>query len=248
MTQRKWSSIFLIVSLIVISVYLPGCGMFTPSPKPEIGPAGKPVESKSNPPVMERFQSPPAAMYDLEALAGAIFDGINKENWQPAGENAVQLQATWEQVKATVGEKKGVKESDEALSKLLSSIQEKRITESYENLNKFMGSVSDIAKSYKLSPASDIIAVGNSLRNVSFYVEEKNWPKAASKVKELEGTWQHSKPAFEQVGILGETTKIHSKVTQLKDAVNAENKGAAQEHIALLNESMGAIRQFYRGK
>jgi hypothetical protein len=222
--------------------------MLTPAPKPEIGPAGKPVESKPNPPVVERFQYPPAETYDLEALAGAIFEGVTKNNWQQAEGNLTQLQVTWQQVKAGVGDKKGVKEGDEALQKLSYAVTAKKRTEAYENLNTFMSSASDIGKSYKLSPISSIIAVGNSIRNVGFYVEEKDWSKAASKVKELEGTWQHEKPSLEQVGLLGEVTKAHSKVNQLKDAVNAENKGASEEHIASLNESLGYIRQFYRGK
>ncbi|MCX7779847.1 MAG: hypothetical protein N2491_02885 [Negativicutes bacterium] len=236
------------VSILFAGLLLSACGMFTPAPKPEIGPAGKPVESKPNPPVIERFYSPPAEMYDLEALAGAIFEGIYKENWQPAEENLAQLQVTWQDVKTRVGNKKGVKEADEALEKLTEAVAAKKITASYEALNKFMGSVSDVGKSYKLSPVADVIGVSNSLRNVSFYVEEKNWIKAASKVKELEGVWNHAKPALEQVGILGEITKTHAKIKQLKDAVNAENKGVAEEHIASLNESLGYIRQFHRGK
>ena len=227
---------------------LSGCGMFTPAPKPDIGPAGKPVESKPNPPVVERFQAAPVEMYDLEALAGAVFEGASKENWPHAQGNFEQLRSTWEQIKVAVGDKKGVKEADEALEKLTAAISAKQSKESFENLIKFMASASDVGKSYKLSPIADIVSIGNSIRNVSFYVEEKEWTKSASKMKELEGTWKHSKPALEQVGILSETTKIHSRVNQLKDAVIAESQGASQEHIASLNESMSIIRQYYRGK
>lgn len=236
------------IALTTACLYLSGCGMFTPAPKPDIGPAGKPVESKPNPPVAERFQSPPAEIYDLEALAGAVFEGVNKQDWLQAINNFNQMQATWQQVKASVGEKKGVKESDEAIQKLAPSLSANDVTESYESLNKFMASISDIGKSYKLSPVSEIIAIGNSIRNVSFHVQAKNWTKATAKIKELEGTWQHSKPALEEAGVLGEATKIHSRVNQLKNAVTAENKGASEEHIASLNESMSIMRQFYRGK
>lgn len=236
------------IGFIITCLCLSGCGMFSPAPKPDIGPAGKPVESKPNPPVTERFQSPPAEIYDLEALAGAVFEGINKQNWPEASGNFAQMQTTWLTVKSSVGEKKGVKEGDEAIQKLSTALSESNILESYESLNKFMGSVSDIGKSYKLSPIAEIIAIGNSIRSVSFYVQANNWPKASSKVKELESTWQHSKPALEQAGVLGEATKIHSRVNQLKSSVTAETKGSSEEHIASLNESMSIMRQFYRGK
>lgn len=242
------NKILMPIVFIITCFCLSGCGMFSPAPKPDVGPAGKPVESKPNPPVAERFQSPPAAMYDLEALAGAIFEGINKQNWQEANNNFVQMQTTWQTVKTSVGEKKGVKESDEAIQELSAALSENKILESYESLNKLMGSIGDIGKSYKLSPIADIIAIGNSIRNVSFYVQANNWPKSSAKVKELESTWQHSKPALEQAGVLGEATKIHSRVNQLKSSVTAEAKASSEEHIASLNESMSILRQFYRGK
>jgi hypothetical protein len=43
-------------------------------------------------------------------------------------------------------------------------------------------------------------------------------------------------------------TKAHSLVNQIKDSVNAENKGSFLEQSAKLNESMGYIRDFFRGK
>ncbi|WP_232035525.1 DUF4363 family protein [Methylomusa anaerophila] len=158
------------------------------------------------------------------------------------------MQTLWEKTKAIVGEKKGVKEGEAAIQKLSVGIGEKKITESYESLNKFMSSVSDIGKSYKLSPVADIITLGNAVRNVSFYVEDKNWRKAAVKVEELEGTWEQVKPAMEQVGILGEVTKTHATVKQIKDAVNAENKGSFSDQLASINESLGRIRNFFRGR
>jgi len=238
----------IIVITITICFTLTGCGMFTPAPKPDIGPAGKPVESKPNPPIMERFLAPPPEMYDLEALAGAIFEGIKKEDWLEADGNFTQMRSSWLQIKSSAGDKKGIKEGDKAIEKLAASITARKRKESYEHLNELMGSVSDVGKSYKLSPIADIIGLGSSIRNVSFYVEDKEWTKAASKMKELEGTWQHVKPALEQVGILGESTKTHSRINQLKGAVIAESKGPAEEHIAYLNESVAIIRQYYRGK
>ncbi len=232
----------------LFAAVLAGCGLMGPAKKPEIGPAGKPGDAKPNPPVMERFVSAPALLYDLEAIAGTVFEGINKENWQQAEAGLYNLQATWQQTKEAVGDKKGVKDADEAAGKLATSVMDKKITASYENLNKFMGGVSDIGKSYKLSPVADLIAVGNAVRSVSFYVADKNWSKAASKVKGLEDTWNNAKPTMEQLGVFGPVTTTHAHVKQLKDAVNAENQGAAEEQVTSLNESLGKIREYYRGK
>lgn len=245
MLHRKFLSA---ITIIVASSLISGCAAFTPAPKPEVGPTGKPVESKPNPPIMERFQSPPTQLYDLEATAGVIFEGFTTEKWDQAQKGLTTLQTTWQQAKPLLGEKKGVKEADEALDKLNEAIAAKELTNSYENLGKFMGSISDIGKSFKLSPLADIVAVGNAARNVGFYVDDKDWSKAASKVKELQGTWQQVKPSMEQVGILGELTKTHSDIKQLKDAVSAENKASVKENLAKINESMGQIRQFYYGR
>ncbi|SDF25520.1 hypothetical protein SAMN05660235_00969 [Sporolituus thermophilus DSM 23256] len=235
-------------AVLAVAIFCSGCGLSAPAPKPEVGPTGKPVESKPNPPLVERFWSAPAELYDLEATAGVVFEGINKADWEQAEAGLNNLQALWQQTKTVVGEKKGVKEGDEAMDKLTRAVAGRQITASYESLTKFMGSVSDIGKSYKLSPVADVINIGNSARNVSFYVEDKNWSKAAAKAKELEGVWQQGKPALEQIGILGEVTRTSSIIKQVKDAVNAENKGAVEEQLANLNESMGRIRDFYRGR
>lgn len=247
MSKPNKKLVFFVVPVLVLAVLFSGCNMLEPAKKPEIGPAGKPPESKDNPPVTQRFWSPPSQLYDLEATAGVIFEGLTKDIWPQAQTGLANLQTIWEQAKPLVGEKKGVKEADEALSKLSGSIADRKLTNSYENLNQFMSSVSDVAKSYKLSPLSDIISVGNSVRNVSFYVEDKDWGKAAAKVKELENTWNQVKPAMEQIGILDQLTIAHSNVTQIKDAVNAENQGAFEENLANLNESLGRIRDFFHG-
>ncbi len=247
MQQREKFATGCLAVLFAASVTA-GCGLAEPAKKPEIGPAGKPTESKPNPPVMERFASAPTQLYDLEAIAGTVFEGVNKENWQQAEAGVYNLQAVWQQAKEAAGDKKGIKDGDEAIGKLAVSVMDKKITASYENLNKFMGSVGDVGKSYKLSPVADLVAVGNALRSVSFYIADKNWSKASSKVKGLEDTWNNAKPPLEQIGILGAVTTTHAYVKQLKDAVNAESEGAAEEHIANLNESLGKIREYYRGK
>lgn len=230
------------------SLFISGCGFFTPAPKPDVGPAGKPVEAKSNPPFMERFQNPPTEMYDMEALAGAIFEGIMKPNLSELQGNLSELDRKWQMTKGAIGDKKGVKEANEALLQLNTAISAKDADGAYENLIKFMGSLSDVGKSYKLSPAADIIGLGNSIRNVSFYVDQKDWKKATAKIKELQNIWQQAKPSVEQFGILGEATRTHSLINQLKDSIEAENQASAKEHIANLNESVGYIRQYFRGK
>jgi len=198
--------------------------------------------------VMERFASAPNQLYDLEAIAGTVFEGVNKENWQQAEAGVYNLQAVWQQAKEAAGDKKGIKDGDEAIGKLAVSVMDKKITASYENLNKFIGSVGEGGKSSTWAPVADLVAVGNALRSVSFYIADKNWSKASSKVKGLEDTWNNAKPPLEQIGILGAVTTTHAYVKQLKDAVNAESEGAAEEHIANLNESLGKIREYYRGK
>jgi len=236
-----------ITILILMQLPLGGCGL-SPAKKPDIGPAGTPTESKSNPPWMERFEAAPSQLYDLEAIAATTFDGINKQNWPQAKEGLSNLQATWQETKQLVGDMKGVSQGDSALAKLSTSIIAEDRNASYEALNKFMSSTVDIGKSYKLSPVSDIISLGSAIRNVSFYVQENNWPKAKSKAKEFEDNWGQIKPALEQIGILGEITKTHSFIRQLSDAVDAENAGAATDLIGDLNDSMGRIREYYRGK
>ena len=230
-----------------LAVTLAGCGWLSPAKKPEVGPAGKP-EFKTNPPIAERFKNPPYQLYDLETTAGAIFPGVNAENWEQAQTGFRQLQTIWQEISPQLGDEKNVKKANESLSKLATAVGERKIKTSYESLNAFMGSISDIGLNYKLSPLADVISIGNLLRNVSFYVEEKNWTKAASKVQELDDSWGQVKPSMESIGILGEITRTHSYIKQLKDAVNAENKGAAESHIKSLNDSLGSIREHYRGK
>jgi len=234
--------------IISLSLLLSGCNMFTPLKKPEMGPAGTPVETKANPPFNQRFISPPGELYDLEATAGVIFEGIIKSNWQQAETGLGTLEKLWPQAKALIGDKKGVNTGSEALEKLSVAIAGRKSIDSYENLNKFMASISDVGKSYKLSPLSNIIGVGNSIRNVSFYVENNDWPKAIAKMKELDNTWGQAKPNLESVGIFSKITTTHSIVKQMKEAVDAGNKGSVEEYIANINESMGYIREYYRGK
>lgn len=245
--MKSFRQLCIVVCCGVLLVTVTGCSLLTPAKKPEIGPAGKP-ETKGNPPIVERFKSPPYQLYDLEMTAGALFAGVNAEDWNQAQAGLQQLQTIWQEISPSLGDEKNVKKANETLAKLATAVGGKKITASYEALNGFMGSIGDIGLNYKLSPLADIIAISNLVRNVSFYVEEKNWSKAASKVKELDGSWGQIKPSVESIGILGEVTRTHSFVKQLKDAVNAENKGAAESHIQSLNDSIGRIRDHYRGK
>ncbi|WP_378955538.1 hypothetical protein [Pelosinus sp. sgz500959] len=234
--------------MISCSLLLNGCSMLISANKPEIGPAGTPVATKANPPFIQRFMSPPVELYDLEATAGVIFEGIIKNNWSQVESGLKNLSTLWSQAKNLIGDKKGVKAADEAIEKLTITVSEKKNIDSYENLTKFMAGIGEIGKSYKLSPLSDIIGVGNSIRTVSFYVANNDWHSTTAKMKELDNTWGQAKPSMESVGIFGRITTTHSIVKQMKDAVDAENKGSVEEHLANINESMGYIRDYYRNK
>lgn len=242
--KAKWHS----AAAILLAVVVSSCSMSGPAKKPDIGPAGLPAESQPNPPIVDRLKSPPAELYDLEATAGVVFQGLNKSNWPDAEAGINTFMNIWPEAKMLTGDKKGIKTADEALTNLMSAIKEQKVTAAYESLSKFIGSIGEIGKSYKLSPLSDLIAVDSGIRNVSFYVEQNDWAKAAIKVNELESTWGQAKPGLEKVGVLGEVTKTHSLVKQLKDAVAAQNKGAIEDHLADINDSMARIRDYYRGK
>jgi len=131
--------------------------MLHPLKKPDIGPAGKPVETKANPPFVERFTSPPAELYDLEATAGGIFEGICNKKWAQAEQGLTTLRALWLETLPKIGDKKGTTGANEALEQLTTAITNKKDVDSYQSLTKFMSSISDIGKSYKLSPLSDIV-------------------------------------------------------------------------------------------
>jgi hypothetical protein len=231
--------------LTIFSILSIGCGLN--ANETDSGPTGKLTKTKSSKPIIELLSPAPAKLYYLEAIAGSTFEGINKENWPHAEEGLANLSAAWQEAKQSINDEKGVKSVDESLDKLSSSITEKQITASYENLNKLMANIGDIAKLYKLSPLSDIIAVDNAVRSTSFYIEEKNWLKASVKVKALETTWNQIKPGLEKFGIIGEITKAHSYVNQIKDAVNGENKDNADDKINDINASLGTIREYYCG-
>lgn len=249
MTLPQFKSFPMGIGIVIsVALMLNGCSMLTPAKKPDIGPAGTPIAEKNNPPFTQRFMSPPLELYDLEATAGLIFEGIIKTNWSQAEAGLKTLDSLWSQGKSLIGDKKGVKNGNEALEKLKSAISEKKSMDSYENLTKFMASVEEIGKSYKLSPLPDIIGVGNSIRTVSFYVTNEDWKKAAAKMKELDSVWSQAKPSMESVGLFAKITTTHSTVKQMKEAIDAENKGSLEEHITKLNESMGYIREYYRNK
>lgn len=235
-------------NILTLSILLSGCNLSPPLKKTDIGPAGVPIEEKSTLPLTERFLLPPKELYDLEATAGVIFEGILKNDWIQATTGLSTLQALWPQSKILIGDKKGVSAATTALDELTISISSKNPLASYENLNKFMASIADIGKAYQLSPLPDIIAVDNAIRRVCFYAMSNDWHKATAKMKELENTWGQTKPTMESVGILGKITTTHSTIKQMKDAVEAENKEAVKTTISKINESMAYIREYYRAK
>ena len=86
MKQRKSVviSILLVLGILAGCASLPEMSMLTPAKKPDVGPTGSPTEAKPNPPFWHRFLSPPAQLYDIEAIAGSLFEGVNKERWEQA--------------------------------------------------------------------------------------------------------------------------------------------------------------------
>ncbi len=234
------------ITLLCIICITVGCGLVSPAKKPNVGPIGQIKEEKIHKNIFEQLKSPPPELFDLEQIAGVIFAGINTEEWSQAQSYLPLLHERWNKVKTTIVDKESISKNDKALAALNSAINNKQISESHKSLEQFMGGLNDIAKEYKLSPLPDIIAIGGKLRNVSFFVAEKDWQKASLKVKELEDSWEQMKPGLEQVGIMGEITKIHSSIKQLKDAINAENKAGADEHLNKTNESISRVINFYR--
>lgn len=237
-----------VATIINISILLSGCTMLQTSKKSDVGPIGTFAAERENPPLSERFMSPPSELYDLETATGVVFEGIMKNDWLQASTGVQTLQKLWPQAKALVGDKKGVSEASTALEELTTSVSGKKDLESYESLNTFMASISNIGKSYKLSPISDIIGVDNAIRRVAFYVTIDDWHKAATKMKELDNTWGQAKPSMEGLGMWGKVTATHSIIKQMKDAVDAENKASFKSDIARLNENMADISDYYRGK
>jgi hypothetical protein len=248
MVMSPWRQTAAVLLALGMMIFPLGCTLFQPQLKPEIGPTGSGEEAKSNPPFFQQFDQPPAKLYDLETLSGTLFESLRNKNWEQAANQLQSLRQTWEESKLQVGDKKGLKEANEAIQKLADAVEKQKLPGAYEALNQFLVGVSDIAKSYKLSPLTDILLVGNAARNVSYYVHDKDWSKAAAKVKELEGTWEQAKPSMEQIGILSEITKAHGTIKSLRDAVTSENQGASEGQLKILNESLGAIREFYKNK
>lgn len=238
----------LISVLCLISITTAGCGLVSPAKKPNIGPIGQIQEEKIHKNFLDQLKPPPPELFDLEQIAGIIFAGVNTENWSQAQSYLPLLYERWNTVKTTIIDKNSIAKNDKALVSLETAINNKQISESHKKLEQFMGGLTDISKEYKLSPLPDIIAIGNKVRNVSFYVAEKDWQKATLKVKELEDSWEQMKPSLEQVGVMSEITKIHSSIKQLKDAVNAENQAAVDEQLNKINQGISRVINFYRNK
>lgn len=79
-------------------------------------------------------------------------------------------------------------------------------------------------------------------------VNAGEWKKAAAKSQELQGVWKQSKPALGKIGILPEVTRLHSYIKQLKDQIEAENSEAIEDTNRKINDSLGKIINYYKGK
>lgn len=232
---------------ILIMLLTTGCAAFPDSFKQTIsGPTGEISDIK---PRSIYHEHPPREFYDLEKSSGMIFQFIQTEKWPDAEAEFQQLKTTWLTLSKSLVDNNTLTASPESkISALSNSIQERKVTQSLENINQFMGSISDISKTYKISPVTDIIMLGNSLRNISAYASIKDWSNLEKKTKELENMWHDAKPGVEQVGIISESTKIHASINRLKDAIDSENIAQVTEEIHKINESLAKIRIFYYGK
>lgn len=184
----------------------------------------------------------PTKLYDIEGLAGNIFEGILSRNWNDATANLSQLITAWTDVKSIIENPTAILQSEEVLSLLISAVQARNPDLSQTELNDFMYKISDISKGYKLSPLSDIIAINNAGRDLRYAVENKNWVTAAAKAKELQNTWGRAKSNLEQFGILGDITQTHSSIEQMKNSVEEENRTTFLERFQKFNEGMSHIR------
>lgn len=184
----------------------------------------------------------PTRLYDIEGLAGNIFEGILSRNWNDATANLSQLITAWTDVKSVIENPTAILQSEEVLSLLISAVQARNPDLSQTELNDFMYKISDISKGYKLSPLSDIIAINNAGRDLRYAVENKNWVTAAAKAKELQNTWGRAKSNLEQFGILGDITETHSSIEQMKNSVEEENRTTFLERFQKFNEGMSHIR------
>lgn len=184
----------------------------------------------------------PTKLYDMEGLAGNIFEGILSRDWNTASENLSRLVTAWTEAKTIIEDPSAILQSEEILSLLISAVQARNPDLSQTELNDFMYKISDIGKNYKLSPLSDIISINNAGRDLRYAVENKNWVTAAAKVKELQNTWSRAKTNLERFGILGEITQTHNSIDQMKNSVEEENRTTFLERFQKFNEGMTHIR------
>lgn len=231
---------FLLFFAILIPIFSTGCALFEPISDFNQGPAGSIEES--SPDTASWTADAPNKLYDIEGLAGGVFEGILSRNWPMVNDNLTQLLTAWTEAKSSIPDSANTSETEKILGYLVAAIQARNADQSQHDLNDFMYKISDISKNYKLSPLSDIIAVNNAGRDLRYAVENKNWAVAAAKIKELQNTWGRAKSNLEQFGILGEITHTHSSIEQMKDSVDAENRTSFLERFKSFNESMAKIR------
>ena len=232
--------VFLLSFAIFIPFFSTGCSLIEPINDFQQGPVG--TVEESSPDTASWTADAPAKLYDIEGLAGGVFEGILSRDWSIASTNLSQLITAWTEAKSFLKDSQNNVETENILKHLITAVQTHNADVSQQDLNNFMYKISDISKNYKLSPLSDIIAINNAGRDLRYAVENKNWATAANKVKELQNTWGRAKSNLEQFGILGEITHTHSSIEQMKDSVDAENRTTFLEKFKSFNESMAKIR------
>lgn len=245
MRRMEAVAVFL-AGIAVFAVILSGCGLLSkPAPKMETSETASRVLRSS--PFLERFSSAPHEFYDIDESAAALFSAMTAQDWKSAAQALAALQNAWGKVRPSATEKAAA-EGGASLDKLAGAVAAQKTSEACRSLNKFMGNASKIGENYQLSPIADMITIGIAVREAGFYAGDENWGKAAAKSKELENVWNQSKSSMEQMGVLGELTKAHFLINQMKDAIDAENKDSFLEHLEEVNETLGGIRKFYYGK
>ena len=239
-----------LVSLLSFGIIVPffsaGCSLTEPINDFQQGPVG--MIEETSPDTASWTADAPTQLYDIEGLAGGVFEGVLSRNWNLASTNLSQLITAWTEAKSFLQDPQNNLETENILNHLITAVQSHNADISQQDLNNFMYKISDISKNYKLSPLSDIIAINNAGRDLRYAVENKNWATAATKIKELQNTWGRAKSNLEQFGILGEITHTHSSIEQMKNSVDAENKTTFLEKFKSFNESMAKIRSTLANK
>lgn len=245
MTNSRGAKLFIQAWLLLLCLLCSGCSWFTAQSKPD---QQKNSNESQELTYLEKVKRPPPIYFDLEAEIEDLFKAINKLDFSKAQAEYQKVQTTWAKAKNQSGNIKGVKETDEALTTLGSSLSSGKGPESIASLNKFTNSLGTLLMNYKLSPLSDIVNLATISRNIAWELAERDFKTAQLRTDELKKTWEATKVNLEQPGILGEITKAHDVIGKIKNTVAAENQMASEDQLKKFDEGLTKIRNFYKQK